>query len=98
MNELHEHETTGHQEVTDLSILLGLVPAIKHTPSAKPIILCAEDLPKGHIWFSGTSWTFRICFKGVRLQKAGYKTAKEAEAAKSAYLQKRLKQLQSAGQ
>lgn len=98
MNALHEHETTDHPQVTDLSILLGLAPAIKHTPPAKPKVLCEGDLPKGRVWFSGTSWIFNVCFKGVRLEKAGHKTAEEAEAAKSAYLQRRLKQLQSAGQ
>lgn len=92
MNALHEHETTDHPQVTDLSILLRLAPP------AKPKVLCEGDLPKGRVWFSGTSWIFNVCFRGVRLEKAGFKTAEEAEAAKSAYLQRRLKQLQSAGQ
>lgn len=98
MNALHEHETTDHPQVTDLSILLGLVPAIKHDPPVKIKVFCEDDLPKGRVWFSGTSWIFNVCFRGVRLEKAGFKTAEEAEAAKSAYLQRRLKQLQSAGQ
>lgn len=98
MNELHEHETTDQTTRTDLSILLGLVPMIKHTPPAKLHILRATELPKGRVWFSGVSWVYGVCFKGVRQRKAGHATAKEAEAAKSAYLQRRLKQLQDAGQ
>jgi len=88
-----EHETTKHQNITDLSILLGLVKIVDHTSLSKPKVPNKEDLPKGRVWFSGTSWVFNVCFKGIRIKKAGFKTAEEAEAAKSAYLQRRLKQL-----
>lgn len=93
MNKLCEHETSDSLKVTDLSILLGLVPAIKHTQLSKSVKFFKIILPKGRVWFSGTSWVFSVCFRKVRFQKAGFKTAKEAEAAKSAYLQRRINQL-----
>lgn len=98
MNELDEHETTDRQKVSELSILLGLVKIVHHPPLSEPEVICKEDLPKGRVWFTGKSWSFNVCFKRVRLKKAGFKTEEEAEAAKVAYLQRRLKQLQNSGQ
>lgn len=93
MNELDEHKTTNPKNITDLSILLGLVKIADNTSLSKPKVPDKDDLPKGRVWFSGKSWVFNVCFKRVRLTKAGFKTAEEAEAAKVAYLQRRLKQL-----
>ena len=93
MSELDEHETTNPRKITDLSILLGLVKIVDHTSLFEYKEPPKEVLPKGLVWFTGKSWSFNICFKRVRLKKAGFKTKEEAEAAKNDYLQRRLKQL-----